>query len=89
MDVPIVHTNINVHCGPLTEILSLTNLKNLHTCRKMEAEKRWKQMFNFMLPAVTLPTQYTVDCIYVLVFLIYEMAGLRNDFGKSISFIPT
>lgn len=39
-------------------------------------------MLNFMLSAVTLPTQYALNCICVLVFLICEVAGLRNEFGR-------
>lgn len=39
-------------------------------------------MFHFMLPAVTLPIQYAPDFICGLVFLIYEMGGMRNEFGK-------
>lgn len=64
----------------------------------MEAGKRWKPMSSFMLPAVPLSPQYTLNCICVVVFLIYEMADLRNEFGseewgshwgKSISLLPS
>lgn len=45
-------------------------------------------MFNFMLPAVTLLTQYNLIVFVCLFFLICEMAGLRSEFGKRSKAFP-
>lgn len=39
-------------------------------------------MFHFMLPTVTLLLNMHLIVFCVFVFLIYEMAGMRNEFGK-------
>lgn len=66
----------------LTEVISLTSLESLCTCKTNGSRVKMKANVPFYVTYSYTPTQYALDCICVLAFLIYEMTGMRNEFGK-------